>query len=517
MTLPTHTTNFNIPIPAPGQRGFQDEYVAGFQTFDSLLATYISVNNFVGVWENSTVYTATQTVVDAIAGGVWRCEQAHTSPAAPTTFAAYRAANPSVWTNASLEVRNRGIWASATEYRVGDFIATASSNGKIAICLVAHTSGGTFAADLALSYWSVLVDLSNYATSAFVGSIAALSPVAADRMIYSSATDTAAVLAATSFGRGLLALADAAALAALHEHDGTDITSGTVAAARLGSGTPDITTFLRGDNSWQVVSSTQTIETITGNDTLSNADKGKMFLVTADATVAIDAISGLDSDWWVDLVRICDSNVLGYVVVNPNSSEEIDGQATVAGYANECFRIHKRTTAYKTDRGSHVFFGNMTLSGDPVDFYVNNLFLDDPEIWKVEILIENASHDGGANRTLGLELLDTTGSAHGGNTFNRGQITQFAATTVGTEGNADTIGGASIAAGNTWEPVWIEIVKGVGTAAVRVQWIVTGSSPDPLWSNAALLPGGVRFNVEGGAGSFDAGTYTATGYRRRLA
>ena len=43
---------------------------------------------------------------------------------------------------------------------------------------------------------------------------------------------------------------DVGAAPTSHSHDATDITSGTVATTRLGSGTADSTKFLRGDQTW---------------------------------------------------------------------------------------------------------------------------------------------------------------------------------------------------------------------------------------------------------------------------
>ena len=61
----------------------------------------------------------------------------------------------------------------------------------------------------------------------------------------------------------------------VHAHSASDITSGTMSTARLGSGTANSTTFLRGDNTWAVVDS---LPSQTGNS-------GKY--LTTDGTTAI--------------------------------------------------------------------------------------------------------------------------------------------------------------------------------------------------------------------------------------
>jgi hypothetical protein len=172
--------------------------------------------------------------------------------------------------------------------------ATANSSDATLLARANHT--GTQA-------WSTITStpttLAGYGIS---DSITAAAAAAAYQPLDSDLTSIAA-LTTTSFGRSLLTQADAATTRttigagtsnfngaysslsgipstftpASHNHAGSEITSGTVDPARLGSGTSITTKYLRGDSTWQTISG--------GGDALTSGNLSQ-FAATTSAQLA---------------------------------------------------------------------------------------------------------------------------------------------------------------------------------------------------------------------------------------
>jgi hypothetical protein len=133
----------------------------------------------------------------------------------------------------------KGEWASSTAYAVGDVVSTTSGT-KAYVCLVAHTSSGVFATDLAAGKWLLWavdgntasaiaatpvgglaatdvqaalaeLDTEKQAANAILAAIAALSP-AVDKVPYFTGASAVALADFTAFARTLLAGASASAM-----------------------------------------------------------------------------------------------------------------------------------------------------------------------------------------------------------------------------------------------------------------------------------------------------------------
>jgi len=554
MTTSELTRNFRVPIPNRDKRFWHPEYKAGMTIFDAVLAKYIAVNQFLGVWDNSTSYVVGDTVLDIDNGGLYQCIASHTSTATGT-FESDRVANPTYWFDATFSVRERGEWMHSTVYNRGDFVV---SGAIYAMCIEPHTSTSTGTIDDVnnSSNWSFLIDATDTVdainnqlfrqvktiggahiiTNADKNNLLVYNGTGDTWDIDATALDDAFEFAVVNYGNGSLSIdpvgsqtvdlqgnlyLDGQSSAIVTRQSSSEFrtisktyhsyTQNTVLAGPATGGfgnvgmraltvndLPKITVddksagyvvsnddygkvirtttavtvslpaspaigfyvyavneaatpttvdttgaplingaasielaqydagmfVFNGTNYMNVIPaapvippSTQTIEVISSNDTITNADKGTLFIASANVTFAIDAIAGLDSDWYVDIMRDGDYDDLGYVIVNPNASEEIDLQLQIIGYGGERFRVFKRGSEFRTDRvAGLVCFGEATMpSAQSYDFYTASVFYDDPEIVGGLVQLSGIDHNDTASYDLRLQAnvagsVDTSGN-----------------------------------------------------------------------------------------------------------
>lgn len=167
------------------------------------------------------------------------------------------------------------------------------------------------------------------------------------------------------------------------------------------------------------------IETISSNDTLVSSDSGSTKKITADITIAFDAAATLGNGWWVELVIDGDYNDFRVVTLDPNGTEKIDEQNSIKVYGGERLKIVCDGTKFRTfGRDARVFFGEQSLgTGSTYSFFTDGAFVDDPEIDELEIIVDDASHDGGATaRQLYLRLSSGAGVVDSGDNYSSSYI-----------------------------------------------------------------------------------------------
>ena len=171
MSLPDQTANFKFWLPALGTREYHKYMNQNMQAIDALVERYLAVNDYVGVWQNATAYTAGQRALDPDTAQIYECLVNHTSSVIPQTFEEERDAFTDRWELFSIEFAFRGAWANNTSYNINDFVV---SGQKYAVCTQAHTSnnGGTFATDES-QYWVILIDLTSALASASASAVSA--------------------------------------------------------------------------------------------------------------------------------------------------------------------------------------------------------------------------------------------------------------------------------------------------------------------------------------------------------
>jgi hypothetical protein len=148
---------------------------------------------------------------------------------------------------------------------------------------------------------------------------------------------------ASTIGKTILTAANAAAVlsaiaaaAAVHTHAASDITSGTIGTARLGSGTADSSHFLRGDQTWAAPAGGGTVTSVTAGDGTITVGG-----TSSDPTVVVDAIAesqvtGLTTDLAakVPTSRTVNGHALSAdVTVTAADVSAVPTSRTVAGHA----------------------------------------------------------------------------------------------------------------------------------------------------------------------------------------
>lgn len=159
-TIKRTTTNYNLRIPVFDAPGWGREMERNFDIIDASIFTATGLARVRGVWDNNITYEVAERIIDNTNNTLWACEVGHTSPSTGT-FADYRAANPTHWTQITNIVSPRGQWKTNTNYIINDIVF----DGYVwAIAVASFVSGATLADDISDGNFVVITDSTDVVT-----------------------------------------------------------------------------------------------------------------------------------------------------------------------------------------------------------------------------------------------------------------------------------------------------------------------------------------------------------------
>jgi len=326
----TYTPNFHLPIPPFDQIVWYNEYVNLVRSVDALIAKFVTVNNFMGSWQNATAYTAGQSVLDPTTGDIYECAVANTS-SSTGTFSDDRLLHPTYWTSLTLVARARGMWAASTYYIAGDFI---SSGNIYAVALVDHLSSSTFTADA--SEWAYLIDATATITAANNASVTSsanaslAASYATNASMSESNASTSATNASTSESNAAASAVSASASASAAGQANCNTTSSTSLSIATGSKTfttVDVRPFL--NQFVKASSASDNTKWMYGNVTAWNSGT-KSLTLNVTATNG----SGTVADWQISSSGATGpGGGSGLASVSADASPSLGGNLSVAGFS----------------------------------------------------------------------------------------------------------------------------------------------------------------------------------------
>jgi len=159
-------------------------------------------------------------------------------------------------------------------------------------------------------------------SSAGAGVVEEITCTAAGRALID---DADAAAQRTTLGLGTMATESAANYALeSHVHDAADITTGTMATARLGSGTASATTFLRGDQTWATPAG--------GSSPVKFAD-APILAVAANSTTLVDLVSKTVTVTAGDTIEI---ELTGTILNNSGATRTYTFEAELGAFGVTC-------------------------------------------------------------------------------------------------------------------------------------------------------------------------------------